>query len=421
MQHLVCSKMWTDVNVNVPVKEIKNCCKREPALYSAEDITKMGRNIFVKNESLMNDKKYFIENNSFPDSCSHCKHSHPSSIWQNWNEWKQRDWSKPALDSLLDADHTRNVEIMLSTTCNQTCMYCTESVSSDWAKLKGIIPIIDSSWKDAVLSALYEYIECKLTFDFTPLNYNFLGGEPFLDLEIFDVLEKIISIHNRSWGDHSTRFINFRFTSNLNIKRKTIENFLDVVRKNKRYKFSISASIDAIGPRGEEIRDGLNFQRFEENLNLIMSEPSIYRVDLLPTLSNLSVKTYPELLDWIIKTGRKHYPNDSYGKRWQIGVNLVTWPFELMPALCPPSYSKYLDEASSVMRKLPDSSTREEQINYLTRVKGFVLGKQRYKEKIDDAIKFFQEQGKLKNKNYWEIFPDLDEILNYENLNNGQS
>jgi len=417
MKHLVCSKIWTDINVNIPTKEIKNCCKREPSLHTSDDIKRLGRDVFIKNDFLMNDKKYFIEKNDFPDACSHCKYSHPSSIWQNWNEWKYRDWTESSLNSLLDADHTRNVEIMLSTTCNQTCIYCREEVSSEWAKLKGITPIIDVSWKEAILKSLYDYIECKLTFDFTPLNYNFLGGEPFLDLEIFKILDNIISIHDRTWGENSSRFVNFRFTTNLNIKRKTIENFLDVVRKNSKYNFSITASIDAVGTKGEIIRDGLNFQRFEENLNLIMSEPSIFRVDLLPTLSNLNVKVYPELLQWIIKTASQHYNLNDYGKKWKVGANLVTWPFELMPALCPPSYSKYLDEAADVMRTLPDSSFREEQVQYLIRVKEHVLGKQRYKEKIDDAIKFFQDQGNLKNKDYWELLPELNEILNYENLN----
>ena len=207
----------------------------------------------------------------------------------------------------------------------------------------------------------------------------------------------------------------------LNIKRKTIENFLEVVRKNPKYNFSITASIDAVGTKGEIIRDGLNFQRFEENLNLIMAEPNIFRVDLLPTLSNLNVKELPELLRWIIKTASSHYGVGEYGKKWKVGQNLVTWPFELMPALCPPSYSKYLDEAADVMRTLPDTSFREEQVQYLNRVRDHVLGKQRYKEKIDDATRFFHEQGILKKKDYWELIPELYEILNYENLNIRQS
>ena len=89
-KHLACSKMWTDINVNVPTKEIKNCCKREPQMLSPEEIKSYGRNVFVKNRELLEDKKFFIEKNDFPATCSHCKHSHPASIWQNWNEWKDR-------------------------------------------------------------------------------------------------------------------------------------------------------------------------------------------------------------------------------------------------------------------------------------------------------------------------------------------
>ena len=417
MKHIACSKMWTDINVNVPTKEIKNCCKREPQMLSPEEIKSYGRNVFVKNRELLEDKKSFIETNDFPNKCSHCKHSHPASIWQNWNEWKEREWSTVALNSLMDADHTRNVEIMLSTTCNQTCMYCTEQVSSEWAKVKGVIPIVDNEWKNATLEALYEYIECKLTFDFTPLTYNFLGGEPFLELETFDVMERIIAIHDKTWGAHSTRHVAFKFTSNLNVKKRTIEKFLEYVKSYPRYKFTVTSSLDALGTIGEEIRDGLDFARFEENMRMLLDEPSLNRIDLLPTLSCLNVQHYPEVLQWFINLALEYKSPESYGDKWQIGANLVTWPYEMMPALLPPKYGVYLDKAADVMRQLPATGYREQQVNYLNRVKLHVLGKQRNKHKVNDAIRWFEEQGRLKNKNYWEIFPDLKNILNYENLN----
>ena len=56
-KHLACSKMWTDINVNVPTKEIKNCCKREPQILSPDEITSYCRNVFVKNRELLEDKK----------------------------------------------------------------------------------------------------------------------------------------------------------------------------------------------------------------------------------------------------------------------------------------------------------------------------------------------------------------------------
>lgn len=416
-KHLVCSKMWTDINVNVPIKELKNCCKREPQMLPPHALRDMGRHSFTKNQDLLADKKYFIENNDFPKTCSYCKHSHPSSIWQNWNEWKDRDWSEVALENLIDTDYTKNIEIMLSTTCNQTCMYCTEQVSSDWAKLKGIIPIIDNEWKTEVFKNLYEYIECNLTFDDRPLNYNFLGGEPFLELEIFDIIEKIISIHDKTQPNNfGHRYINFRFTSNLNIKRKTIERFIEVVKKNPKYKFSVTASLDALGKRGEEIRDGLNFSRFEENIRLLFAEKTIHRVDLMPTLTCLNIKYYWQVLEWFINLIKEYYGVEEYGHKSQIGSNFVTWPYELKVTICPPSYAEYLDKAADIMRTLPDSNFREEQINYLMNIKNHELSKERNIHKINDAIKFFQEQGELKNKNYWEIFPDLTEILNDKDL-----
>ena len=138
---------------------------------------------------------------------------------------------------------------------------------------------------------------------------------------------------------------------------------------------------------------------------------------MLFLLSN--VKEYPELLHWIIKTACKYYDVNDYGIKWKIGTNLVTWPIELSPTLCPPFYSKYLDQAANIMRSLPDSSFRDEKVLYLMNVKEHILSRQRYKERIDDAVKFFKKQGKLKNKDYYKLFPKLYEILNYENLNNG--
>lgn len=410
MKHIVCSKMWTDVNLNIPTKEVRNCCKRQPSKLTLDDLKELGEFSFTKNKQITEDKIFMIKNNQMPPGCYYCKSTWPNSIWNNWNDWKTRDWSDSSLEQLHDKDIVSQIEIMLGITCNQTCMYCTEFVSSSWAELKGIPIVKDNEWKETALNNLYQYIENNKTTDTRHVWYNFLGGEPFLEPEIFDVIEKIISIHRNKFVPN--KFIVFNMTTNLNVKPKTIDRYLEIVERNPDFSWTMSVSIDTVGYQGEVIRDGLDFQRLESNLHKLFACKKFKNINILPSVSCLSIPTQHDLIEWFIDLATIYKQSSEYGKNWNIGYNVVTWPGAMHPGILPESYSVHLDNCIKSMERV-STGNRGVVDNYILHLNNLksMLGTKRNDEDLKYARIWYQEQGLLKNKNYFDIFPFLNEIL----------
>lgn len=408
MKHKVCSKLWTDINVRIPTKQILNCCKRmqysEPTI---DEINELGTDIFHRRTENLADKKLFIENNELNSACGYCKESWPNSIWNSWNRWKDRDWTQDELDQLIDQDYTNYIEIMLGNTCNMSCMYCDERSSSTWADIKKTAKVNNDAWKQAIMENLYAYIEQQDLNTAIPnlmnnhkMFYNFLGGEPLLDWEIFDVLERILAIHRKKGESGHAVSI----TSNLNIKPKLLERFMKLVDDSSDFSWIVSASIDAPGEYGENIRDGLSWDLFEQNSKTLLLADNISCVSFLPTISSLSIPKHPELVSWILNIVEENNIPDN---KWDIGVNAVDYPQALSPKILPKDYVKYIDEAIDIIQpKYPDNY----HINWLLDVRT-QIGERRSLEDLQKAKKWFILQGQLKNKDYFEIFPMLKDIL----------
>jgi sulfatase maturation enzyme AslB (radical SAM superfamily) len=413
MKHIVCSKMWTDVNLNIPTKEIRNCCKRQPSKLSVEELKSLGQKSFTEHKILVQDKKFMVENNELPSACYYCKSTWPNSIWNNWNDWRDRDWSEPDLKNLYNVDIVGQIEIMLGITCNQTCMYCTEHVSSLWADLKGIPIVQDKEWEETALKNLFEYIEKNRCQDNKHVWYNFLGGEPLLEPRIFNILETIIDTHTRNF--FPDKLITFNMTTNLNVKPKTVERYLEIVEHNPNFRWTMSVSIDTIGKQGEEIRDGLIFERFAANLETLFACKKFSNINILPAVSCLSIPTQHELISWFIDLALKYKTSRDYGHSWNIGTNVVTWPEAMHPGVLPKFYKESLDECIAVMDRVRDGSPSvvENYITHLNNLKA-MLGSKRSEQYLLKSKEWYESQGKLKNKDYFEIFPFLKDVLNYD-------
>jgi hypothetical protein len=289
-------------------------------------------------------------------------------------------------------------------------MYCTEFVSSKWADLKGIPVVNDTEWEDTALNNLFNYIETDRYNDTQLLWYNFLGGEPLLEPRIFEVVEKIIKIHRLK--NVPDKNITINMTTNLNIKPKTIDRYIEIIEKNPDIIWSISASIDAVGLQGEEIRDGLIFERFSQNLEKIYASKKFKHINILPSVSALSVPNKVELLKWFIDISTKYNSIDEIGHSWSIGTNIVTWPDAMHPGILTDSYKDELDLCIDVIKNIEHANPSfiKKYIIHLENIKS-LIGSKRDPVYLEQAKHWYIAQGKIKNKDYFEIFPFLKDIL----------
>lgn len=400
MKHIACSRIWKDVKISPTRKELNNCCKRIGYSPSIEEIEKHGSKIFTSNPDFISEKKEIIQSNKLTSACSDCIRHWPNSNWDVMNDWKDKNWDDKELNQLPFQELTENIEIKLSSTCNMTCIYCNEYSSSLWAKLKDVDIGEDTVWGRKVIEKLYDFVE---TLTDRSLTFTFLGGEPLLEPDIYEIIDKLSVILQKSNYKHK-----IRFTTNLNVKPKVIQKFIDITKKYDNIDWIICASIDAAGEAGAEIRDGLDWKLFEQNVITLLNAKSISKFDFQPTMNCLNIPYYKEYLEWIVSVVSNSRGLNDIGNTWSITSNMVTYPRAMYPGVLPDNYNTYVKESMLYLKSVGlESSFQYQALAHLMTT----IGTSRNKSELSKVKTFFDYQSKIKNKDYYTVFPHINDIL----------
>ena len=161
----------------------------------------------------------------------------------------------------------RYLDVRNNNLCNFECSICNSYYSSKWAERKG---------------EPQKFV--KTNFD-VPMDdiekVYFAGGEPFLNPTHFEVIDSLVNKEN-------TVLI---YSSNLTY----IDKIQEYAKDFKHIQFN--ASLDAIGNYGEQIRKGLDWEKFKKNLQILTEFENI-TVTLTPTISLLNVHEIYKIYDF---------------------------------------------------------------------------------------------------------------------------
>ena len=187
--------------------------------------------------------------------------------------YSNRDLELIEKDAIEHGFVTKIVKLNTSNLCNSTCMTCGPNASTAWAKLKKI-PIE------------YQVMNTsKLELDFTSIiQLSFIGGEPLLERQNFDVLERLIVMGNTDC------FISIVTNSSIELNSKQ----LNILSKFKN--LNICLSIDGVGPQFEYLRWPLKWAQLEHNLKQFKQIARHVSVSCM--ISNLNVFYYTELVEF---------------------------------------------------------------------------------------------------------------------------
>jgi len=372
-----------------------------------ETLQDLGPKIFTDAlPTVRQDRDQFIDDNIIPDACKVCKDTWPNSLWHSWNEWKERDWTDNELEHLRSAEMLNLIEISLSNVCNQTCMYCGPENSSDWAKILGIQQEDTSDWELTMLQSLYAFIEQTVNLRPGRMTYNFLGGEPLLNLNMYDVIDGIISSHA---NDHyPNRKKEIMITSNLNVKPILIDRLLAVIDANEGWRWMIKGSIDAVGTTGETVRDGLSVDLFQENLEKLLKNPKVC-IEILPSVSVLSLPEFSDLIKWVKDIMKRHNLMDQYGIRWRMGINVVHYPEAMHPGNLSDEFRDCITRCLEEAAEIPDTGNRDSFLLHINNMGG-IIGTKRSESDRAEMRRWFKQQGQIKSKDYWSLFPLLNQL-----------
>jgi sulfatase maturation enzyme AslB (radical SAM superfamily) len=309
----VCSKIWTDVNINLCKPTIRHCCKQTSYKSSLDELKSLGPNFFEQYQLNIDNKKQMLFEGTLPDSCSFCKNANGNSIMNVWNFWSDDDVNQKR-NTLLNERHTTYIELDIGNSCNMACVYCGPWSSTQWIKELGTKQkntVINIEWKEEVFKNLKKWL---LTFNLSEqLTFNILGGEPLMLSDTYSIVEEL--------ADMCRHFENkpvLMLTTNLNLKNSFLTRLLETVDKTKYvFEWIIAVSIEDVGERAEYVRYHLDWELFEKNINSIKNKvDSVY---LTTTFTLFSLPEFKEFLDWSFKI----LGVENYSKTWRYSLNNV--------------------------------------------------------------------------------------------------
>jgi hypothetical protein len=202
----------------------------------------------------------------------------------------------------------RIVEIFAQNTCNFSCVYCTEDLSSQIqfenrkfgysADIRQAF-VIDEKESDQYFNQFLDWLDNNIQ---GLARLHLLGGETFIQhklmTRVFDIIERkpnpnlqlnIFSNFNapeKHWNLYTSKIKDYCASGNLG-------------------RFDLTCSIDCWGPQAEYVRHGLDLNILESRLAWAaeQSEDWLY-LNVNQTVSSLTIRTMPELIEKVKQYGR---------------------------------------------------------------------------------------------------------------------
>lgn len=189
----------------------------------------------------------------------------------------------------------RIIEIYLSNTCDLACIYCLPIFSSkNNQELKkygtypiGIMPVKQIDNREQYFTAWLNWLDKNYQ------NIKFisiLGGEPFLQKELWSILEFIKNKQNQNL----TVAINTNLNSSTSVVKRFVETCKELIVTKKIKNVQINASLDCWGPQAEFIRKGLDLKQWQENFEYLIHHKWL-SITVHQVVTSLSIGTALEL------------------------------------------------------------------------------------------------------------------------------
>jgi organic radical activating enzyme len=310
-------------------------------------------------------------------------------------------------DTTLTSVDPTTLEIFFKNTCNLACIYCRATFSSriatEDAKFGFSLTELanDANIEKDHYNELIPLFWSWLDLGYSKLvNINVLGGEPFLQDDLHQLLNYIEKNPNPQ--------LTLNIVSNLIVKKETIVKFVAKIKQlistKKLKNIQILASVDCWGDEQKYIRYGFDCDTFEENVKYLLEQKFI-TFSFLSTVNSLSIRSMPLLAKKI--------------SEWNEIGDAVWYTHLVLPInehVLSPNYFEFDLFESSFNETL--FSLRDRPNKHVETVKLLegILHKLKTVSKTDsmkqkELMKYLTEIDRRRNLNWKETFPWLDKEI----------
>ena len=438
----ICLAKWKQVTLHLHNGHNHSChhpkTHKSPLEEVEIDCTALHNTKFKKQQ-----RQLMMEGNR-PGECDYCwrvedassgKDVYSDRITKSSAAWA-KDFKDEILANPLGNTNPSHLEINFSNTCNLRCSYCSPEVSSRWMeeiRQHGGYPTstnfnnlqnIMNQDKMPILEREYNpYVEAF--WKWWPDLYKDLrvvrvtGGEPLLTKNTFKILDYII--------EHPNPQLDLNINSNLCVPDELLNKFIEKVKRIQGEglvkEFVVYTSAEAHGKRAEYIRDGLDYNKWYDNCNRILSEIPNSRLSLMATYNALSVSSFIPMLDDMLKLRNTYNTGEDRRNPMDINVSYLRWPWHQTVFILTPDYFKQLEEQVTYMYRNKEHAYwaplcgygfYEHEINNMQRL--YYVAKDEPRNPQDtlrnrkDFVSFVDEHDKRRGTNFLGTFPEMEEF-----------
>ena len=443
-----CLAKWNQVSILLQTGQTHSCHHPYPHVVPLDELEK--NPTALHNTKFKKEQRKTMLEGGRPDECDYCwnvEDVNPEAFSDRIMKSGEA-WAFPYFDKIKDSNPNKNfnppyVEISFSNQCNQACGYCDVKSSSnwqqeiatkgpyptsgmynnvEWMERENIVPIPFSQpnpYKDAFWKWWPDLFPGLHTFRIT-------GGEPTLHKDTFKVLDYIIE--NPKVNPRLEMSVN----SNLTGPQDLLDEFIDKVKyitdNDLLWNFTLFTSIESWGKQAEYMRDGLDTDRFWNNLDMFLTKCQKPEATIMATYNLTSVPSYHKVIKRVFELKKKHYN----GKRYRhyaiiLDTSYLRHPRFLSCRILPTEWVKKIRDDVKLMTKFSDEKYTyiyghghggfyDFEREKLRRVVDWVESD--YDDVMEliklrmDFVLFIDEYDKRRGKNFLETFPVFENFYN---------
>lgn len=410
----MCFKTWNDLIISLPNKTVNWCCKTEltedqraEVTFDLDILEAKGLD-FLLNHPTLQKRKYELSNGIQSADCSGCWKSEEASGTSTRTEHIRKN--NPLFNKKLDlsSDLFQFVELELTNKCNMACAYCWEGQSSRWQKETGRrFPDTEDAIFEKVLQLLNEWWNSTLKHkDF--ITFSLLGGEPFFTNHMYQFIEEFIVNINDTITDGQE--VVLVVTTNLNFPKHKYDKFIELVKRTPNIRYEMQLSGEALGKRSELIRWGLDFDKWNQNVDSFFKQSKETKNLILGFGCAHNSLSLPYFKDFLIYLNEKINKFD-YDKEIIMHHNRVQDPLWLSVLGLDPSHTNTIQEQIDYFIDMSGTfDDKQGYISVLRDMKSMVSGKVSTEAK-QLAKKQFEILEKRRKISFSDHFPHYHELI----------
>jgi organic radical activating enzyme len=418
-----CGAKWYNATIWLGSGMTTSCHHPLPHFVPEEEVIENPKALHNTNQK--KHERYQMQCGERPSGCEYCwKIEDIAKDNISDRVYKSKIYTDEELQTAFDVHPTEDVnlktlEIAFDRTCQFACSYCNPAFSTEWVKdIKKNGPFDnlisdgrnhfthehDSSQRykpdetNPYIEAFFKWWESDLQYTLDELRLT--GGEPLMSSHTWRLLD---------WLKEKESKVQFAMNSNLGIDNKTMQKLLTATEGIKN--FHLYTSNESVGKQAEYIRDGLDWEQWVSNMELLLNTGNLKGLHVMCTVNALCLESLPELLNWCLKTKEEYgrdYPNFT--------LNILRFPSFQSPLVLPNDIkTTYKDNLQNWLNNNRDNPLLHEMeinqtqrlIDYLDVVKTPHSDTFEMPALLNDFKKFYTQYDERRNKNFSETFSTL--------------